>query len=83
MAELSKTSGIAIQIVSISMELQKNFECRTELKMYKDYFALNVCFYKSIKNLDVLNSICPKADEFYFYAADDCVCLCLIFYLKD
>lgn len=83
MSKLSKIDEVAIQIVAITRELQNNFECRTELKMYKEYFSLRVCFYKNIHNLDVINSICPKADDFYFYAADDCVCLNLNFYLED
>ena len=83
MAKLSKIDEVAIQIVAITMELQNHFECRTELKIYKTYVSLNVCFYKNITNLDVINSICPKADEFHFYAQDDCVHLCLDFYLED
>lgn len=80
---LPKVNEVAIQIVAITMELQNIFECRTELQMYKEFFSLKVTFYKGIKSLDVINSICPKADEFYFYAQDDCVCLNLNFYLKD
>lgn len=83
MAELSKINEITIQIVAIARELQNNFECRTELKMHKRYFSLQVCFYKNIMNLDIINSICPKANEYYFYAMDNCVCLNLNFYLED
>lgn len=83
MAELSKINEIAIQIVAITMEMQNHFECRTELQMYKDFFSLKVCFYKNIANLNVINSICSKADEYYFYAQDNCVCLNLNYYLED
>lgn len=83
MAKLPKIDEVAIQIVAITKELQNHFECRTELKMYESYFSLFVCFYKNITNLDVINSICPKADDFHFYAQDDCVHLCLNFYLGD
>lgn len=82
LANLPKINEVAIQIVDLTMELQNNFECRTELQMYKDFFSLKVCFYKKINNLDVLNSVCPKADEFYFYAQDNCVCLNLNFYME-
>ena len=83
MAKLSKIDEVAIQIVAISRELQDNFECRTELKMYNVYFSLKVCFYKNLVNLEVINKICPAADEYYFYAQDDCVCLNLNFFLED
>lgn len=83
LTNLPQINEVAIRIVAITMELQSNFECRTELQMYKEFFCLKVVFYKNIKNLDVLNSICPKAEEFYFYAQDNCVCLNLNFYLKD
>lgn len=62
MAELSKVNEVAIQIVAITRELQKNFNCRTELKMYKEYFSLQVCFYVNINKLDLINHICTKAD---------------------
>lgn len=82
LTNLPKINEVTIQIVAITMELQNNFECRTELQMYKDFFSLKVCFYKNINNLDVINNICPKADEYYFYAQDNCVCLNLNFYME-
>lgn len=83
MSKLSKIDEVAIQIVAITRELQNNFNCRTELKMYKEFFSLQVCFYVNIHNLDLINSICAKADEYYFYAQDNCVCLNLNFILED
>lgn len=83
MANLPKTSDIAIQIVDIAKEVQNKFDCRTELKMYETFFTLRVRFYVNIANLDVINKICAKADKYHIYSEDGCVCLDLDFYLED